>query len=120
MTERLSVIMDIVTTELQTSYKSGIPTLDILAIINRQIKTDETKHIILIDLSKAFGSVNRELFWEILYRKGIPAQLITRIRTWNGNTKLRPAAKGNLGKAGKQQRGIPRKFTECAAVRNIL
>ena len=43
MTEKLSVIMNMVTTELQTSCKSGISTLDMLSIINRQIKTDENE-----------------------------------------------------------------------------
>ena len=98
MTERLSVIMNIVTTELQTAYKSGRPTLDILPIINRQIKTDETKHIIMLDLSKSFGSVNRELSRAVIYKKGIPIQLIRRIRMGHGNTTLRPKAKGNVGK----------------------
>ena len=55
----LSVTMNIVTTELQTSYKSGRSTTDIISIISRQIKTDETKHIIMLGLSKASGSVKR-------------------------------------------------------------
>jgi len=93
MTEKLSVITNIITTELQTAYKSGRSALDILTI-NKQIKTDETKHIITMCLSKAFDSVNWELLWAIIYKKGIPRKLIQRIRMGHGNTKLRPKATG--------------------------
>ena len=98
MAGELSVIMNIIKTELQTAYKGGRSTLDILSIINKQIKTDATKHIIMLDISQAFGSVNREIRWAIVYKKGIPRQLIQRIRMGHENTKIRPKPKGNLGK----------------------
>ena len=58
MTGEISVIMHIVAAELQTAYKSGRSALDILSIINKQIKMDAPIHIIMMGLSKAFGSVN--------------------------------------------------------------
>ena len=106
--------MNIITTELQTAYKSGRSTLEIRSIINKQKKTDETKRIIMIGLSKAFGSVNRALLWAIMYKKGIPCQLIQRIRMGHGNTKLRPQAKGGLG---KDENAIRDRFKEVHYVR---
>ena len=38
MTEKHAVIMNIITAELQTAYKKGRSTLDILTIINKLIK----------------------------------------------------------------------------------
>ena len=69
MKERLSAVSNIVTTELQTAYKSGRSTLEILTI-NTQIKTDGTKHIIMLGLSKAFDSVGRELLWRYYTKQG--------------------------------------------------
>ena len=79
MAEKLPV-MNIIATELQTAYKCGRSTLAILSIINKQIKTDETKHIIMIDISKAFGSVNRDLLWAIMYKDEVPKRQMRRIR----------------------------------------
>ena len=106
MTEKLAVVMNVVTTELQTSYKKGRSTLDILTIINKQIKTDETKHIIMLDLSKACDSANRELPWTALYKKGLPEPMIRRIRMGHEDTKLRPKAKGTLGKKQINNKGV--------------
>jgi len=94
MTEKPAVVMNIVTTELQTAYKKGRATLD--SYHKKQIKKDETKHIIMLDQSETFDSVNRELLWAVLYKKGIPIKMIRRIRMGHENTKLRPKAKGNL------------------------
>ena len=41
ITERISIIMNMVTSELQTAYKSGKSTLDIIQILDRKIKNDE-------------------------------------------------------------------------------
>ena len=46
-------------------------------------------------LSKAFDSVNRELLWAIMYKKGIPIQLIQMIGMGHENTRLRPKEKGS-------------------------
>ena len=72
ITETLSIITNMVTTELQIAYESGKSTLDILSVLNKQIKNDETVRIVMHDLSNVFASVNRELLWAIMYKKGIP------------------------------------------------
>ena len=55
MTEKLAVITNMVTMELQTEYKSGRSALDILSIIiNKQIKMGDAKHILMMDLQNAF------------------------------------------------------------------
>ena len=45
-------------------------------------------HILLMDLSKAFDTVNRPLMWTTLYRKGIPIDMIKQIWRGHQNTQL--------------------------------
>ena len=42
-----------------------------------------------MDLTKAFGCVNRKILWTTLYKAGLPIQLIKHIRQGNQNTVLR-------------------------------
>ena len=46
----------------------------------------EPKRIIMLVLSKAFGSVDREILRAIMFKKGIPLQLISRMEMGHGNT----------------------------------
>lgn len=112
--------MNIVATELQTSYKRGRSTSGVLSIISQQIKTDGAKHIIMIDPSNAFDPVNRELLRAIMNKKGLPLELIKMIRSGHEDTKLRPKAEWNLGGERKQQSGVSRNPTECDSVHNIF
>ena len=41
----------------------------------------EKKQLILIDLSKAFGSIDRRILWATLYDEGHPCALIRQIKT---------------------------------------
>ena len=57
----------------------------------------KSKQLILIDLSKAFGSTNRNILWAILYEKGVPWDLIKQIRSGHLGNKLYPKYKGTVG-----------------------
>ena len=72
--------MDILTKETQSAYKTGRPTIDILSLIQNQIQNEETRQLILIDLSKAFGPINRNILWTILYGTGLPCEFIKQIK----------------------------------------
>jgi len=50
-----------------------------------------------MDLSKAFDTVNRDLLWTALYRKGIPLDLILATRKSHENTRLKVKLNGELG-----------------------
>ena len=60
----------------------------------------------MLDLSNAFDSVDRELLRTVLYKKGLPEKMIKRLRMGHENTKLRPKAKGNLGKKQINNKGV--------------
>ena len=71
-------------------------TIDILSLIQNQIQAEETKQLILIDLSKAFGSIDRNILWAFLYGKGLPWELIQNIRAGHLGNYLTPKYKEEL------------------------
>ena len=68
--------MNYLTNEFQNAYKVGRSTIDVLYLLNEQIKSEGTENLILFDLSKAFDTINREILWAIMYERGIPITLI--------------------------------------------
>ena len=59
-----------------------------------------------MDLSKAFGAINRTLLWTTLYKKGIPEEMIKHIRRGHTGTKLAPKYKGKYGKLNESNIGV--------------
>ena len=72
MANRINPYMELLTTGQQTAYKQGRSTIDILSLIQNSIQNEETRQLILIDLSKACGSIDRNTIWTILYQQGFP------------------------------------------------
>ena len=106
MTNRITPYMGLLTRETQTAYKTGRSTLDILSLIQNQIQHEETKQLLLLDLSKAFDSINRNILWAILYEKGVPWELIKQIRSGHKGNKLCPKYKGVLGPQMYNNKGV--------------
>jgi len=46
------------------------------------------QNVLLTDLSKAFGAVNRTILWNTLYKQGVPVQAILHIRRGHNKTIL--------------------------------
>ena len=67
--------------------------------------TPET-HIVLMDLAKAFGKVNRKLLRATLYKKELPIEMITHIRRGHKNTALAPQLKNKYGKPTENNVGV--------------
>ena len=59
-----------------------------------------------MDLPKAFGAIYRTLLWATLYKKGIPGEMIKRIRRGHTGTKLAPKYKGRYGKLSGGDIGV--------------
>ena len=95
MTIRLTPYMNVLTRGTQTAYKQGRSTIDIPPVVQNILKQKGTKLLILIDLSKAFDSVHREILWAILYEKGVPWEMIKRIKMGHKENRLCPKYKGN-------------------------
>jgi len=102
MRHRLNPTMNILTRETQTAYKNNRSTLDILNIIDKFTKDankqESYKSITLLDLSKAFGRVNRQKMLTILAEKGLPINMIKIIEMMHRNTTLKPNQNNILGK----------------------
>ena len=90
ISNRLKPYMNILTNELQSAYKTGRSTIDVLYLLNKNIKKWKTEQIILFDLAKAFDSIDREILWTTLYESGLPSNLIKIIRMGHQGTKLMP------------------------------
>ena len=98
--------MGLLTRETQTAYKTGRSTLGILSLIQNQIQHEDTKQLLLLDLSKAFDSINRNILWAILYGKGVPWNLIKQIRSGHKANKLCPKYNGVIGPQMYNNKGV--------------
>ena len=67
---RLTPILNLLTSESQTAYENSRSTLDVPITLQMNIKNDNATGLILIDLSKAFDAIGRNLLCGILYEKG--------------------------------------------------
>ena len=86
--------MHILTANNQFGYKEGLSTTDAIQKVEEYInKATPDSHIILMDLSKAFDTINRPLLWTALYKKGIPIEMIKQI--WRGHQNTQLMAKTN-------------------------
>ena len=106
MTNRISPYMSLLTRVTQKAYKTGRSTLDILSLVQNQIQNEQTKQLILIDLSKAFDSIDRNILWTILYKKGLPWDMIKQIKSGHMGNRLCPKYKGMIGPQMYNNKGV--------------
>ena len=66
------------------------------------------KKILLMNLSKAFGTISRTHLWATLYKKELPEATIRNIRSGNQGTRLAPKYKGRYGEPKANNIGVPR------------
>ena len=87
--KKLAQILRIVTSNNQYGYIENVSTIDAIVKIEQYIEQNSTaKNILLMDLSKAFGAVNRTILWNTLYKQGVPVQAILHIRRGHNKTIL--------------------------------
>ena len=66
-----------------------MPTIYIFYILSNKFKNENDNQLILFDISKADGAINREILSDVHYERGISISLIKVIRTGHKGTKLR-------------------------------
>ena len=94
---RLTPLLNLLADEAQAAYKPTRSTRDVLSPIENDVKQRKTNHPILIDLSKAFGCIERRTLWAILYEKGLPRRYKRALQQGPTGTQLRPKLDGQLG-----------------------
>ena len=99
MAARLNTILNLITTESQYAYKKKKSTIDILDLVNRMRENDVTQQLILFDLSKACGNIERDILWAKLYEAGIPYNCVRILKMGHEGNKLMPKCDGYVGKA---------------------
>ena len=81
ITRQLTKSMHILTSNNQYGCKEGISTTDAIIKVEQYIEqADIRAMVLLMDISKAFGAINRTLLWAALYKKGIPEETIRQIK----------------------------------------
>jgi len=107
ITGKLIQIIHLLTDQTQYGYKPGLSTLDTILKIEQYIQNGtKGEQILLMDLSKAFDTINRTQLWTTLYKKGIPLETITHIRKGHQNTMLRAKHQGKYGEASENNVGV--------------
>jgi len=66
------------------------------------------QNVLLMDLSKAFGDVNRTILWNTLYKQGVPIQTILNIKRGHNKTILQAKHNKQYGKTSKTTLGSPK------------
>ena len=74
--------------------------------MKQKLINNKVKGQLLIDLSKAFGRIQRNKLWWILYEKGIPTNLLKIIILGHTDTKLCARHNGKLGTPVNNNTGI--------------
>ena len=69
-------------------------------------KSARCAQIVLMDLTKASGRVNRTILRATLYEIGLPGHMIAHIRRGHMNTQLPPKTKGKYGNATPSNVGV--------------
>ena len=102
--------MHILTRKNQFGYKEGISAFGAIIKVEQYIENaNHEAKILLMGLSEAFGTINSTLLWTTLYKKGIPIDMIKRIRPGHQDTKLANKIQRNIWSAiRKQHRSISR------------
>ena len=110
VTKRLSQILHIITSNNQYGYKEKNSTIDAIMKVEQYLTTkNNATNILLMDLSKAFDTVNRTILWTSLYKAGLPIQLILHIRRGHIETTLQAKHNKLYGGGNQQQhRSFPR------------
>ena len=99
LTTRLTQILHIITAQTQYGYKMNTSTIDAIIKLEDYLENKTpNSNILLMDLTKAFDTINRTMLWTTLYRKGLPISTINRIRRRRKNTQLQAKENGQYGK----------------------
>ena len=106
MSQRLKPILNLLTEDDQYEYKSKRPTIDIIEIVNNQLKNNATQQTIHFDFSKAFGDIERGILWTKLYEAGIPIEFAQTLRIGHEGDILRPKCDGYIGKDETNNKGV--------------
>ena len=106
ITDRIKTYLNFLTSEVQTAYKDGISTVDVLYLLNNAIKHENANQLILSDLSKAFDAINRDILWAILYGRGAPSSFVKIIRTGHLGTNIKPKSNGPLGNSVRNNKDV--------------
>ena len=87
LTRLLKHVVDLVLPESQSGFWCGCSTIDMIFVARQLLEKCCEQHqdlyLALVDLTKAFDTVNRDLLWNILRKFGCPPTLIAILRQFH-------------------------------------
>ena len=116
MSTRLNPVINILVSDKQYAYKCKRPIIDILKMVNNQMRNDATKQLILFDSSKALGNIARSTIWEKLYEDGLHRSFMRLVKMGHGCNRLQPKCDGYIGNYEANKRSISRNSTQRNAI----
>ena len=76
------------TERITTCVQKSRSPIDIIKSLKTRVRDKETQGIISFGLTKAFGKINRNKLWKILYYTGLPGGFIQNLIIRRGNNYL--------------------------------
>ena len=90
--------MHIATSNTQYGYKSNLSAIDAIGVTESYMgKPTDATNLLLMDLSRAFDTINRTIPWATWYKNGLPVEMILHIRRWHQNALLMTKTQGQYG-----------------------
>ena len=106
---KLTKISHILTRNNRYGYKEGISTIGAIIKVEQYIEQEERKDkVLLMGPSEAFGTINRAMLWETLYKKGTPGEMIGRIGRGQQGTRMASEYNGGYGESHGNNIGVSR------------
>ena len=106
MFARLNPVRNLLASDIQYAYKSKRSTIDILSMVNNQLRNNTAKQLILFDFSKAFGNIARDITWAKLYESGLPRNFIRLLKMGHEGNRLQPKCDGYIGNYETNNKGV--------------
>ena len=106
ITRRIQTVMNLLTETIQYGYKEHSSCIDALRKVHLFQKNHKDGELLLMDLSKAFDSIDRDILWTALYRKGLPVKLILMLIEGHKVTQLMVKNKGTYGTPIQTDMGV--------------
>ena len=98
ITRNLAKIMNIAARNNQFGYKDGISTIGAIVKIEQYVGHAITgAELLLMCLPKAYGAVARTLLRTTICKKGLPGEMIKRIRRWRQGENAHRNTKERMG-----------------------
>ena len=124
LTRLLEHIVDLVLPECQCGFRCGRSTIDMIFVARKlQEKCCEQHqdlYMAVVDLTKAFDSVNRDLLWNILHKFGCPPTFIAMLQQFHTGMRAQVVMAGSQSSSFPVEVGVKQGCVLAPIIFNLL